>query len=357
MSTDPVAAASRHDIVVIGASAGGVGALKALVQGLAPNFPAAVFVTLHITPHVRSMLPYVLQRAGRLPVSQARDGLGFEKGHVYVAPPDRHLLVERYRIRLSRGPKENNSRPAIDPMFRTAARAYGPRVIAVVLSGSMDDGTVGVGAVKARGGVTIAQLPEEADYPDMPLNAIESGSVDYVVALADIPEMLARLTAQPAGPERAWVKDTVDIESDIAMLDMNTLRLDAQPGEPSDFSCPDCGGVLRAIKGKEGAHFRCQVGHAWSPHGLLASQLEHIEESLWVALRALEEHSKLTARLLESARQRGVPTVVEGLEEKLRDMAAHQERIRTLLLNPVQDPSPEPISRLPTDSSTLKRAT
>lgn len=327
-----------HDVVVIGASAGGVEALKVLVRGLPDVLPASVLITLHTFPHGRDALAEVLQGAGSLPVTRASDAELIARRHIYVAPPNHHLLVENGRLRLSRGPKENGTRPAIDPMFRSAARSYGARVVAVVLSGGLDDGSAGIAAVKARGGCTIAQLPEDAMHPDMPRNAIATGFVDYVLPLAQIPEQIVKLVNTPAGTSRSWAGDEIDKEVRIAMMDPSVLENDLQPGEPSDYSCPDCGGVLRKINGTL-VHFRCQVGHAWSTQALLVTQLDKIEDSLWVALRALEEHSKLTRGMLETAQSHGQTDMVLRLQEKLRDIARHQEQIRSLLLKPLAESS------------------
>jgi two-component system, chemotaxis family, protein-glutamate methylesterase/glutaminase len=328
-----------HDIVAVGASAGGVQALQALVRALPARLGAAVFVTLHVTPHARSVLPSVLQHATTLSVAHAIDNEPVRPGRIYVAPPDHHLLFEDRRIRLSRGPRENGSRPAIDPMFRTAARAYGPRVLGILLSGTLDDGTAGLAAIRARGGVTIAQLPGEAAHPDMPQHAIDAGVVDHVLTVGEMPQFIERMIAQPTAPPRPWFADQVEVESQIALFNPAVMENDAQPGRPSDFSCPDCGGVLRVIEEGDHPHYRCQVGHSWAPRALLSKQMEKIEESLWAALRALEEHGKLTRSTLEQIRARGLTAMTQALEERLADIDQHQRRIREVLLNPVGEPA------------------
>jgi len=325
-----------HDIVVIGASAGGVRALRTIFAGFPPTLRAAILVTLHITPDAPSVLPDLLGRASRLPAAHAVDGELVEKGRVYVAPPNHHLLVREGAIVLSRGPRESGARPAADPMFRSAAREYGPRVIGVVLSGGLDDGTAGLRAIKARGGITVAQAPESALVGDMPRNAIAEGVVDHIAHLDELPGRLLELIKTPA--RAATVpQPSDDAELVAARVDRGVLY-QSQPGVPSDFTCPDCGGVLRLIPGEHGSHFRCQVGHAWNQHSLLAAQVERIEESLWAALRALEEHAKLMRRVRDDLKRRSVPTVVGRLDERLRETEHHAHEIRKLLLKPIEEP-------------------
>jgi len=324
-----------HDIVVIGASAGGVRALRAIFARFPPNLPAAILVTLHITPDAPSVLPDLLGRASPLPAGHAVDGELVEKGRIYVAPPDHHLLVRGGAIALSRGPRESGTRPAADPMFRSAAREYGPRVIGVVLSGGLDDGTAGLRAIKARGGVTVAQAPESALVADMPRNAIAEGVADYIVDLDELPARLLELIKTPA-PAVTIPQPSDDAELVAARVDRGVLY-QSQPGVPSDFTCPDCGGVLRLIPDKHASHYRCQVGHAWNQRALLAAQVERVEESLWAALRALEEHAKLTRRVRDDLKRRNAAAVVDRLDERLRDAEHHAREIRKLILKPLDE--------------------
>jgi two-component system chemotaxis response regulator CheB len=179
-----------HDIITIGASAGGVEAFKKIVHELPPALQAAIFVVLHISPEGPSVLPDILNRAGPLPALHPRDGDKIQLGKIYIAPPDHHLLIRRGHIHLFRGPKENNVRPAIDPLFRTAARAYGPRVIGVVLTGVLDDGTAGLLAIKARGGITVVQDPDDALFSGMPESAMKYADVDHCLPLAFLSPLL-----------------------------------------------------------------------------------------------------------------------------------------------------------------------
>lgn len=330
----------RRDVIVIGASAGGVEALRTVAAGLPPDFEAVILVTMHINAHARSVLPELLEMAGPLRASHARDGQALRRGHIFVAPPDHHMIVVDGVVSLSRGARENGSRPAIDPMFRSAARFYGPRVVGVVLSGTLDDGSAGLAVIKARGGTTIAQSPASALFPDMPRTAIQSGAVDHVRELGDIgPELINLLGPRRGESGQALGAETAPAQGQGPGVTTETaLRPGGASGAllPETYACPDCGGVLQIVPGPNGSHyFRCMVGHAWGEHSLLDAQLQSIEESLWAALRALEEHRKLTMRLLADARSTG-SLMSTRYEEKLRDIEINAGRIRTLLLQPVQ---------------------
>lgn len=244
-----------HDIIVIGASAGGVEALAQLVDNLPPDLPAAIFVVLHIPPQSTSVLPSILNRRIKkqhknalLCASHPQDGEKIEQSRIYVAPPDQHLLIKNGYIRLARGPKENSHRPAVDPLFRTAARVYGSRVVGIVLSGTLDDGTAGLLAVKQQGGIAIVQNPEEAMYSGMPANAIESVDVDHILPVAEIASVLVDLIHKSVETGEATVSHDMEMETDIAELELGAMQvLDNRPGTPSPFACPDCNGVLWEI--------------------------------------------------------------------------------------------------------------
>lgn len=294
-----------HDIIVIGASAGGVEALRTLVGTLPAGLPAAIFVVVHIPPQGPSLLPGILARAGALPAVHPADGDPITAGTIYVAPPDRHLLVDRGTVRLARGPKENRARPAVDPLFRTAARTYGPRVVGVVLTGALDDGTAGLQAIKQRGGVALVQDPHEALYAGMPRSALENVAVDGVLPLAALGEMLTRLTQEPAADEAAYpVPPDMETEAKVAEMETGALRFEEIPGTPSAFACPECHGTLWELRDDDLIRFRCRVGHAYSPESLLAEHGKSLEAALWAALRALEEAAALSRRMAAQARQR-----------------------------------------------------
>lgn len=322
-----------HDIVVVGASAGGVEALVQLARGLPADLPAAVFVVLHVPPTARSALPTILDRAGPLLAAHAQDGESIEHGRIYVAPPDRHLLIKDGQVRVVPGPRENGHRPAADPLFRTAARTYGPRVVGVVLSGALDDGTAGLQAVKMRGGLAVVQSPDDALFSSMPSSALEQVAVDHCLPATEIPPLLTRLAREPAPEGAIAVSEDLDHESKIAELNPTTLQGDDRPGMPSTFSCRECGGVLWELHDRELIRFRCRVGHAYSAETLLAEQADTLEEALWVALRALEENAVLAHRLSDRAQERGQAMVAERFAEREQDALRRAEVIRQALLN------------------------
>jgi two-component system chemotaxis response regulator CheB len=319
----------RRDIVLIGASAGGVQALQTVIGGLPRDFPAAVFVVLHIAPYGHSSMPAILTRAGSLPAAHAQDGEAIEAGRVYVAPPDYHLLVEPGRVRLSRAATENAQRPAVDVLFRSAAQAYAPRCVGVVLTGNLDDGTVGLAVVKKYGGVTVVQDPEEADYPSMPRSAITNVAVDHVLPLAAIAPLLRELAVEPVaepwdpGPEGQGMKDELEHGNDPE-----------EHGIPSDLTCPECGGSLRESRIDEVAHFRCRTGHAYAPETLLAKQGDVVDAALWAAVRALLENAALARRMERRLRTIGVAgqRMEERYERRAREAERHAEVLRRLLL-------------------------
>jgi two-component system chemotaxis response regulator CheB len=291
--------------MVVGASAGGVEALTQLVAALPADFPASLFIVLHVSPHSATVLPQILSRRGALPALHPRDKEPIRTGTIYVAPPDRHLVLRRGHVRLTRGPSENGHRPAVDPLFRTAARSYGSRVVGVVLSGSLDDGTAGLLAIKERGGLAIVQSPDEALYPGMPRSALELVDVDYCVTIAEMAPLLVRLAVESTkGRGDPAASPDLEIEARIAEFDLTAMEDEtSRPGTPSGFGCPACGGALWELEEGGLVRFRCRVGHAWSAVSLLAEQSERLDEALWNALRALEEKAGL-ANLLAGRMQR-----------------------------------------------------
>ena len=320
----------KRDIVVIGASAGGPEALAEIVQRLPPAFPASIFVVVHFPAAVSSVLPRLLGRAGPLPAIHPEDGDPILPGHIYVARPDCHLAIQDRRVRVTGGPRENGHRPAIDPLFRSAAHAAGPRVIGLVLSGNLDDGTAGLLTIKQRGGITVVQSPETAQYPGMPRSAIAHVPVDHVVPLEAVADLLVRLTSEPVpalaarGAGRRTPLPTGDGEE--AAADRST-----QPGVPSTMTCPECHGTLWEVREGDLVRFRCRVGHAYTAETLLAQQADQIEGALWTALRALEEHAALARRLAERAGTRGQTTSAAALTEQAMDAEHHASSLRQVL--------------------------
>ena len=321
-----------HGIVVVGASAGGVEALVDLAASLPSDLSAAVFVVLHLPATGTSALPEILSRHGPLPAAHVRDSEPIQPGRIYVAPPDHHVLVRTGHVHLSRGPRENGHRPAIDPLFRSAAREYATRVIGVVLSGALDDGTAGLLAIKSRGGIAVVQDPEDALYPGMPGNALQQAQVDHVLAVASMGKLLTRLLADLAEPPADPAPTGMRVEVEMEGFSMEAFEGN-HPGRPSGFSCPDCHGVLWQIKDGGLERYRCRVGHAWSPEGLLTQQSEALEAALWVALRSLEERAALARRLAEPARRRGHAITATRFAEQAAEAQQAARLVRDLLLN------------------------
>jgi two-component system chemotaxis response regulator CheB len=326
----------KHNIIVVGASAGGVKTLLRLTASLPPDINAAIFIAQHLAPDRRSVLPELLNSHGKLRAALAVDEEKVEHGRIYLAPPDYHLLIEEGFVRVMRGPKENGFRPSIDALFRSAARAYGPRAVGVILSGSLNDGTVGLRAIKTCGGKAIVQDPNEAAYRSMPLHAIRHVAVDWCLALAEIAPLLVRLTTEQVAEEGAHVvPDHIEIESRIAKQDLNTkefLEAVEKIGTRTTYTCPECHGNLWQIPDDELLRFRCHVGHAYLVEALLSSQSRKLEDVLWSAVRALEEKVSLTrqfaARL--STQQRSELGV--QLDEAARRIDEHVALVREIIL-------------------------
>jgi len=328
---------AKRDIIVIGGSAGALEVLKALVSKLPHDLPASVFVVIHLSPVRESVLPHILTRAGRMPACQASHHEQIQHGQIYVAPPDQHLMLENRHISLVHGPKENRTRPAIDPLFRSAAVNYGTRVIGVLLSGSLDDGTAGLRAIKQRGGVTIVQNPDDAVYSSMPESAIDNNTIDHIVNADEIAPLLRRLVQEEI-PEK---EEADSMSSDLRKED----KLAKQQSEPAEmiettdelgqlsmFTCPECQGTLWELKDGELLRYRCHVGHAYSIDSLDAEQGEKLESALWSALRALEERGELARRLARQSRDRQRESMAAQFEDRAHEADEHAESIRRILL-------------------------
>jgi two-component system chemotaxis response regulator CheB len=319
-----------RDIVVVGASAGGVEALRTLVAGLPEDFPAALFVVLHVPP-TTSVLPAILTRAGRLPAEHAHDGNPIEHGRIYVAPPDYHLLLDGDAMRLERGPRENGHRPAIDPLFRTAAIRHGERVAGVILSGSLDDGVAGLAAVKRLGGAVLVQEPADALYPTMPRGAIEAGIANEVLPVARIPARLVELATTTSGPESAKFRA---VEDDPTQLDPETITAENRAnGSLTDFTCPECKGPLWEIREGEIVKLRCRVGHTFTEESLSREQAIALESAMWTALTALVEKADFSQRLAERFRRGGHVETARRYEGQARNATEQADLIRTALRN------------------------
>ncbi len=325
----------QRDIIVIGGSAGSIEALKTLVAALPSTFSAALFVVVHMSAESPGLLPEILDRASQLPVVPAEDRAPIRSGHIYVAPPDHHLLVEPGWMRLTHGPKENHFRPAIDPLFRSAAYAFGPQVIGVVLSGLLDDGTAGLWAVKDRGGVAIVQEPQEARYPDMPQSALRYVAVEHRLPMQAMADVLVRLVHESLAEEGVQpTSEALAIETKIAFednaLQSGVLRL----GKPSFYTCPECHGVLVQIEEGNIVRYRCHTGHAYSQEALLAEVDEAVETSLWNAVRTLDEK---TLFLRQMAQQLPTPAHTD-LAQRLTAKADEVEQRAQVVRRAVQSP-------------------
>ncbi|RZU54094.1 two-component system chemotaxis response regulator CheB [Krasilnikovia cinnamomea] len=320
----------HRDIVAVGASAGGVEALRALVAGLPADFSGALLVVLHVPRDAPSALPAILSRSGPLTASTAVDGAELVPGCIYVAPTDHHMLLLDGRIRLTRGPAENGHRPAVDPLFRSVARAAGRRSIGVVLSGSRDDGAAGLASIVAHGGAAVVQEPSDALYPWMPKAALARTPGAYVAAAADLGGMLDRLTTvELSGPTAVAVDDDT-LTAEVAISSLEPLTTDELAEPAAGYGCPACGGALFQIGTESAPRYRCRVGHAWSPESLLDEQAIALEGALWMALRALEEKSALSRRMARSRTPRHNATGAR-FHDMAADAEAAGETIRRLI--------------------------
>ncbi len=309
-------------LIVVGGSAGSVEPLITLIGCLPEDLPAAVLVVVHTSPEARSHLPEILSRAGRLEARHGVDGEAIEAGRIYVAPPDHHLLVGRGHIHLSRGPREDGHRPAVDPLFRSAAQAFGPRVTGVVLSGAADDGAAGLVMIKRRGGVAVVQEPQTALHPGMPESAISAGLVDTIRNPSDIGAFLV----DGAGRQ---IDEAADI--DPVYEDASDLPLDDPRLTPADLACPECSGTLFEVTKDEPGRYRCRIGHAYSPKSLEAEQGESVETALWIAVRALEERAAFLRDLGERLRRRGGDRSAERMAGQSAEAQGEADQIRQFL--------------------------
>jgi two-component system chemotaxis response regulator CheB len=287
-------------LVVIGTSSGGLETLRDLVRDLPASFPAPICIVMHTAPQSPGVLPDILNRAGPLPATTPRSGERLKPGHIYVAPADRHLLVEPGVALVRKGPRENRFRPAIDPLFRSAAQVYGPAVIGVILSGNLDDGTAGLWVIKKLGGITIVQDPDDALFPSMPAHARHYVEPDHIVPLSRIAPLLADLTSRPIKDRgETTVPEHVDVEVKIAKEQNSRQAGLERMGKPSPYACPECHGVLLELKEGDRIRFRCHIGHAYSIDSLLADIDAGIENAMEVAVRALEEGGLLMQQMAQ----------------------------------------------------------
>jgi two-component system, chemotaxis family, protein-glutamate methylesterase/glutaminase len=334
---------SNRDIIVIGGSSGATAPLKQILERLPADLPAAVFVVLHIPARGIGILSTVASAVTRLPVLQAESGMVIKNGHIYLAAPDRHLLLYQSHIMLGRGPRENMVRPAIDALFRSAALQYGPRVIGVVLSGLLSDGAAGLTAIKQCGGVALVQDPSDAIADEMPLRALETTTVDLCAPGAEIGDILSDLAREAAGT-RLPVPPEIRLEVEIAAGE----RIDSQGlmgiADPAPLTCPSCGGVLSELKARRPLRFRCQVGHAFGSDVLAKEQEGRVDEALRVALRIIEERAELVQRMAEDGRHAGRAAVAQMYEARAAEYRGYADMIRRVVLSSLDPQAPEPES-------------
>ncbi len=318
-----------RDIVVIGASAGGVEAISHLLERLTSDFPGSLFVVLHIAPNAPSALAQILDRSTELHAITAEDGKPIEHGRVYVAPPNRHLLVSAGHVHLDGGPREHGHRPAIDPLFRTAAEFYGPRAVGVLLSGNLDDGVVGLACLKRRGGVSLVQSPDEALFPSLPQAAAEIVSPDAVLPVRELAVQLERLARVPLD-DQPLSRESAEGSGQPPDGDNPHARRDRSGPQ---LTCPECGGALvEEVQEGEPIHFRCPLGHAFAEHSLVALQGDALESALWESIRRLEERANLLGRLGDQMRSRGSHVDAMAYAQKAQDSLIRARLIRRAVL-------------------------
>jgi two-component system chemotaxis response regulator CheB len=288
----------NRDIIVIGTSSGGVEAILTLMSALPRDLPAAILIVLHVPATGPSLMPQLIATRTGWPALHPRDGDEIKNGVVYMAPPDYHVTVSGdSRVHVTRGPKENRHRPAVDPLFRSAAVAFGPRVIGVILTGALDDGTAGLQAVKSCGGTTVVQHPEDALVRGMPENALHYVEVDHCVPLAKLGALLSELVTHSRGPDVSTDCEMIKLESPPKDASVTPSAMKKQLGPPSGFICPECNGPLWEVREGRHSQFRCLVGHQFSPESLLAEEGEALERALWVAIKTLQERATLLNNL------------------------------------------------------------
>ncbi|MGZ9096756.1 MAG: chemotaxis protein CheB [Micavibrio sp.] len=319
-----------HHIVVIGASAGGLEALDDLIGQLPAGLSASIFIVQHMAPeNSGDALLLKLGRHKTFKCKLAENGETFETGTIYVAPPDYHLLVKKKTLLVTKGARENRYRPAVDPLFRSAAVEHGSAVIGIILTGMLDDGTAGLIAVNKCGGITVVQDPEDAAYPEMPQSALNNLKVDHCVPVGEMGQVLEQLIQKAQGKNISIPQD-IRTEAQIAERVLSDVAQVETLGDQVPYNCPNCGGVLWQMESHDMQRFRCHTGHSFTAKALLDSQSEKIEETLWVSLRMLEERKNLLNNMdRNETRSSGKK---KAYAERVKESEIHIERIRDMLL-------------------------
>lgn len=323
------------DVVVIGGSAGALDPLRQLLRGFPGPVPASFFVVIHSSPDTPGMLPTLLASCTTMPVAFASNGDAIAPGHVYVAPRDHHLLLHPHHVAVTRGPRENGFRPAVDPLFRTAADVFGPRVIGVVLSGGLDDGTRGLAAIKAAGGLAVVQKLDEVFAVGMPASAIRNVAVDHVVPAAELGAVVHRLVHEDRRTREEVVMTRPESDPEPAARGLHALKDGAFPGPPTTFTCPECGGTLWEVANRNLSRFACHVGHSYTPDALANGMATTLEAALWTAMRVLEENAEFLRRMQKRASDRNLETIAQGYEVRIREVEARAAIVRSALVDEI----------------------
>jgi two-component system chemotaxis response regulator CheB len=327
----------KKNIVVMGGSTGSFDVFKRVARDLPEDLDAAVFIVWHMSPNIRGILPEILNNMGPLPAKEAEDGEAMKRGMIYVARPDHHLLLENSYVRVTRGPKENLFRPAVDPLFRSAAYEYGPRAVGIITSGALDDGTSGLWSIKMHGGTTVAQDPDDAEIPSMPESAISQITIDHVVPASEIASLIVRLSKEETTPEEdammkrrdERLKDEIGVAAEDRALQSRAFDVNAL----SPFTCPECSGVLAKIRDGDRVRFRCHTGHAFSTDALLSSLTEKIEESIWKAVRGVDESIMLLNHIGDHFAEINQAGSAAQFFQKANEARRRNELLRSAIFN------------------------
>lgn len=317
---------TNRDIIAIGGSLGAVDAVRQLCRDLPPDLAAAMFIVIHVGAGGNNLLAEIFDAGSPVSISTAVDGEPLRRGHAYVAPADHHLLVIDDHVRLGRGPRENMARPAIDPLFRSVGISFGPRTIAVVLTGLLNDGAAGLADVKRCGGITVVQNPTDALAPDMPWGALSATDIDYRAPLSGMASLLVQLAGEKAGPAVDIPAD-IKTEVEIALGRRADSEVLAGFANPVPLSCPACGGVLSQVK-RPPLRFRCQVGHSYTAEALATEKESTVDEAIRVALRIMEERVVLTEKMADEARQSGRAAAADSYEQRIAESRAYADILR-----------------------------